>query len=132
MKDDALPPNELLRQARRGDRDALGRLLEAQRTALLRRAEHQLEGRVAARVGASDVIQQSLLEAYRDFLQFAGTDVRELVAWLRSILDQNDAAVIRDHSLLQKRNVGRERSLDDSRSGAGPFKPQAPSPNCEG
>jgi RNA polymerase sigma-70 factor (ECF subfamily) len=122
MKDDALPPDELLRQARLGDRDALGRLLEAQRAALLRRAEGQLAGRVAVRAGASDVIQQTLLEAYRNFLQFAGRDARELVAWLHSILDHNVAAVIRDHSLLQKRNVGRERSLDDSRAGAGSLK----------
>src|SRR5262245_20225359 len=118
MKDDALTPDQLLSQALRGDREALGRLLEAQRPALHRLAEGQLEGRVAARVGASDVILQTFLEAYRSFPQFAGRDARELVAWLQSILDHNVAAVIRDHTLLQKRNVGRERSLDDSRSGA--------------
>jgi RNA polymerase sigma-70 factor (ECF subfamily) len=118
MKDDALTANELLRQALQGDREVLGRLLEAQRAALHHLAERQLEGRVAARVDASDVIQQTFLEAYRSFPQFAGQDARELVAWLQSILDHNVAAVIRDHTLLQKRTVSRERSLDDSRSGA--------------
>jgi RNA polymerase sigma-70 factor (ECF subfamily) len=118
MKDDGLTENELLRQALQGDREVLGRLLEAQRAALHRLAERQLEGRVAARVGASDVIQQTFLEAYRSFPQFAGRDARELVAWLQRILDHKVASVIRDHTLLQKRNVGRERSLDDSRSGA--------------
>ena len=122
MRDDSLTANELLGQALQGDRKALGRLLEAQRAALHRQAERQLEGPVAVRVDASDVIQQTFLEAYRSFPQFAGQDARELAAWLQSILDHKVAAAIRDHTLLQKRNVGRERSLDDSRAGAGPLK----------
>jgi len=115
---EATPPNDLLEQALRGDRDALGRLLEGQRAPLHRLAERQLQGRIAARVGASDVLQQTFLEAHRCFGQFAGHDARELLAWLRSILDHKVAAAIRDHALLQKRNVRRERSLDDSRAGA--------------
>src|SRR5437868_5968486 len=118
MKDDSLTLNELLAPAQPGDREAPGRRLEAQRTALHRLAEHQVKGRVAVRVDASDVIQQTFLEAYRGFPQFAGQDVRELVAWLQSILDHKVAGAIRDHTLLQKRNVGRERSMDDSGGGA--------------
>ena len=84
MKDDALTPGELLDHALQGDREALGRLLEAQRACLHRLAERQLEGRIAARVDASDIIQQTFLEAYRSFPQFAGRGTRELVAWLQS------------------------------------------------
>jgi RNA polymerase sigma-70 factor (ECF subfamily) len=122
MKDNSPTANELLGQALQGDREALGRLLEAQRTALHRLAQRQLKGRVAVRVDASDVIQQTFLEAYRSFPQFAGQDSGDLVAWLHSILDHKVAAAIRDHTLLQKRNLSRERSLDDSRSGMGPLK----------
>src|SRR5215471_5306331 len=122
MKDDALTPGELLDQALQGDRDALGRLLEAQRTALRRLAERQLEGRIAVRVDASDIVQQTFLEAYRSFPQFAGQDARELVAWLQSILDHKVAGAIRDHALLQKRNVGRECSIDDSQGGGTSLK----------
>ena len=114
--------NELLGQALRGDREALGRLLEAERAALHRLAERQLAGRIAVRVDASDIIQQTFLEAFRNFPQFAGQDVRELVAWLQSILDHKVAGAIRDHALLQKRDVRRERSMDDSRGGAAPLK----------
>src|SRR5438876_568261 len=46
MKDDAVRENALLEQARHGDREALGQLLEAQRTALHRLAQRQLEGRI--------------------------------------------------------------------------------------
>jgi RNA polymerase sigma-70 factor (ECF subfamily) len=110
---EVLPADELLEQARRGDPQALGRLLELHRAALHRLAERQLEGRIAVRVDASDVIQQTFLEAHRSFRQFAGRDARELVAWLQGILDHRVAGAIRDHALLQKRSVRRERSLDD-------------------
>jgi RNA polymerase sigma-70 factor (ECF subfamily) len=118
MKDDSLAAERLLEQALGGDQGALGHLLEAQRVALHRLAERQLEGRIAARVDASDVIQQTFLEAHRSFPRFAGRDARELVAWLKGILDHKVATAIRDHTLLQKRNLARERSLDDSQGGA--------------
>jgi RNA polymerase sigma-70 factor (ECF subfamily) len=122
MNDDALAANELLEQARRGDREALGRLLESQRAALRRLAERQLSGRVAVRVNASDVIQQTFLEAHRSFLQFAGQDARELAAWLQGILAHKAGGAIRDHAVLQKRDVRRERSIDDSKGGAAVLK----------
>ena len=121
MKDDSTP-NELLEQALQGNLNALGQLLEGQRPALYRLAERQLAGRVAVRVAASDVIQQTFLEAYRDFPQFAGQEERELVAWLSRILDNKVANAIRDHALLQKRNVGRERPMDDSQGGGARLK----------
>ena len=121
-KKDALTTSELLDRAVRGDPDSLGRLLEAQRVALHRLAERQLEGRIAVRVDASDVLQQTFLEAYRGFPQFTGRDIRELTAWLRSILEHKIAGAIRDHALLQKRDVSRERSMDDSHRGGASLK----------
>jgi RNA polymerase sigma-70 factor (ECF subfamily) len=122
MKDETPTPSKLMDQARLGDPEALGRLLEEQRAGLHRLAERQLEGRIAIRVDASDILQQTFLEAYRCFPQFAGQDKRELVAWLRGILDHKVAGAIRDHALLQKRDVGRERSMDDSRGGGPTLK----------
>ena len=121
-KKDASTPSELLDQALRGDTDSLGRLLEEQRVALHRLAKRQLEGRIAVRVDPSDILQQTFLEAYRGFPQFAGQDLRELVAWLRSILDHKIAGAIRDHTLLQKRDLSREQSMDDSHGGGAPLK----------
>ena len=114
--------NELLGQALKGDQEALGRLLEAEREALHRLAERQLAGRIAVRVDASDIIQQTFLEAFRNFPQFAGQDVRGLVAWLQKILDHKIAGAIRNHAQLQKRSVGRERSIDDSHGGGASLK----------
>jgi RNA polymerase sigma-70 factor (ECF subfamily) len=112
----------LLEQARQGDREALGRLLEAQRAALHRLAKRQLDARIAVRVDASDIIQQTFLEAHRSFRQFAGQDTRELTAWLQRILDHKVAGAIRDHALLQKRSVHRDRSMDDSHGGMASLK----------
>jgi RNA polymerase sigma-70 factor (ECF subfamily) len=112
----------LLEQARQGDREALGRLLEAHRMALHRLAKRQLDGPIAVRVDASDIIQQTFLEAHRSFQQFAGEDTRELTAWLQSILDHKVAGAIRDHALLQKRSVHRDRSMDDSHGGMASLK----------
>jgi RNA polymerase sigma-70 factor (ECF subfamily) len=121
MKESRLA-NALLEKAQQGDREALGRLLEAQRAALHRLAERQLDERITVRVDASDIIQQTFLEAHRSFKQFAGQDTRELTAWLRGILDHKVAGAIRDHALLQKRNVHRARSMDDTHRGRASLK----------
>jgi RNA polymerase sigma-70 factor (ECF subfamily) len=114
----------LLEHARQGDREALGQLLQAQQAALHRLAERQLIGRIAVRVDASDIIQQTFLEAHRSFRQFAGADARELAAWLQRILDHKVAGAIRDHTILQKRNLRRDQSIDDSHGGLASLKQQ--------
>jgi len=122
MNDDAANTSDLLERARRGNGEALGRLLELHRMALHRLAERQLDGRVAVRVAASDVIQQTFLEAHRRFGQFAGREEREWAAWLRAILEHKVAGAIRDHALLQKRTVRRERSMDQEQGSKADLK----------
>src|ERR1700681_3836445 len=104
MSDDTVDSHELLRLARQGNAEALGRLLERYRSAFSRLAQRQLHGPITARVGASDLVQQTVLEDPRDFAQFRGTVEQELLAWLERILDHNLARVIRDHAGLQKRD----------------------------
>ncbi|MCY2962921.1 MAG: sigma-70 family RNA polymerase sigma factor [Planctomycetota bacterium] len=62
-------------------------------------------------VEASDVVQQTLLEAYREKDQFRGTTDAELAAWLKQILLRNLADAIRA-THRAKRDVRRERSLE--------------------
>lgn len=119
MRDDVSAKEDLLCRARQGDVDALGQLFEAQRADLHEQAERQLRGRLSVRVDPSDIIQQTFLEAHRSFAQFAGEQGPEWVGWLRTILDRRVALAVRDHVLLQKRDLRRERSLDVASSGAG-------------
>lgn len=116
----------LLQQARLGDSEALGQLMETCRGYLRTLAERQLGQRVAQRADASDVVQQAFLEAYQGFGQFAGGGGREMMAWLERILDHTVARTIRDHALLQKRSVRREQSLDDSRGQGTPQAAELP------
>jgi RNA polymerase sigma-70 factor (ECF subfamily) len=74
-------------------------------------ARAQLDPRLRAKLDASDVVQQTLLEAHRDLCQFRGTTSGELAAWLRRILARNLANAARDLG-REKRDVARECSLE--------------------
>jgi RNA polymerase sigma-70 factor, ECF subfamily len=103
---------ELLRLARQGSNDALGRVLESCRRVLLRRARRQIPSNIHAKGAPSDVVQDTFLEAQRDFQQFAGSSRQQFVAWLSRILDHNRANLV-DAYRNRKREVAREVPLDD-------------------
>jgi RNA polymerase sigma-70 factor (ECF subfamily) len=84
--------------------------LERFRSYLLLLARARLDPLVRAKVGASDVVQQTLLEAHRDRDRFRGRTVGEQAAWLRQILARNLANVVRDRR-RDKRDVAREQGL---------------------
>lgn len=109
---DAQTPDELLHQARRGDADAWGALLTEYRPYLRVLAERDLDSAVKARVDASDIVQQTCLEAHRDLGHFQGTGAAELLAWLRRILDNNLAEMVARHIVARKRSTRNETALD--------------------
>jgi RNA polymerase sigma-70 factor (ECF subfamily) len=122
MQESVAEAVDLIGRARRGDEAALGRLLEENRAALLAEAERQLRGRLAARVDSADIIQQTFLEAHRGFERFEGHSEIQFASWLRTILNRNIAGQLRDHTRVAKRDLRRERSLDDSRRGGEPLR----------
>src|SRR5262245_41493718 len=105
--------DRLLTAARSGCREALGALLDAFRRLLLRRARRELPEDLQAKCAASDLVQDTLVEAQRDFMQFRGNTDEELRAWLDQILQHNFANVSRAFRECQKRHIQREVSLDD-------------------
>src|SRR5262245_62001455 len=76
-------------QAREGNREALGDLLDLCRRYLLLLAQQELSPVVSAKVAPSDIVQETLMEAGRDFLDFRGATEKELHGWLRRILRNN-------------------------------------------
>jgi RNA polymerase sigma-70 factor, ECF subfamily len=66
---------------------------------------------VAAKLDASDLVQQTLLRAHEAREQFRGKSAEELAAWLRTILSHVLANGLRTFGQA-KRDVGVERSLD--------------------
>jgi len=103
----------LLQGARRGDRKALGRLLDSCRAYLLQIAQMELPDRLHGKIDPTDVVQDTFLEAQTGFGGFDGDTEPALLAWLRGILRHNLTDVARRFH-RDKRAVGREFPLDDS------------------
>jgi RNA polymerase sigma-70 factor (ECF subfamily) len=104
-------PSRLLEQTRAGCGEALGPLLELYRNYLRLLARTQIGLALRVRLDASDLVQETLLEAHRDFPQFTGTTEKELLAWLRRILVRNLADQVKHHQ-AQVRNWKRQESLE--------------------
>lgn len=101
----------LLSAARRGAPDAIGRIFESARFQLHQLAERELPGDVRAKIGPSDIVQETAVDAQRDFGRFGGTTPEELFAWLREILRHNVIDAVRHHRDARKRDATREVSL---------------------
>jgi RNA polymerase sigma-70 factor (ECF subfamily) len=106
----------LIARARAGDCAALGSLLDRHRGTLQRLARQGLDPALGRRLDASDLVQQTFLEAFQSFARFRGAGEAELAAWLLRILECNLASVTRDHLFRHKRAARREASLDESRA----------------
>jgi RNA polymerase sigma-70 factor (ECF subfamily) len=103
----------LLEAARAGSREALGQLLESCHGYLLMVANGELDADLRAKEGASDLVQETFLEAQRDFGQFRGASEAELLAWLRRLMLNNVANFTRRYRTTGKRSVEREVALDE-------------------
>lgn len=98
----------LLARARAGDNQAIERLFERCRGYLAVVARAQVETWLRSKVDASDIVQQTLLEAHRGFRQFSGSSEAEWLGWLRRILSRNASDFVRHYKGAEKRRVGRE------------------------
>jgi len=87
--------------------------LERYRAYLLMLARVQLDPRLREKLDASDMVQQTMLEAHRQQHQFRGRSEGELVGWLRQILARNLADALRGFRRA-KRDVARERSIEQA------------------
>jgi RNA polymerase sigma-70 factor, ECF subfamily len=88
--------------------------LERYRSWLGLLARLQVEPRFRAKFDPSDIVQQTLLEAVRGWPRFRGNSEAELSAWLRQILAHVLAHEIRRFGGAQRRDVGREISLEQA------------------
>ena len=100
---DALRPDDPAAQAL---------LAERYRSWLQLIARLQVDSRFQGKFSASDVVQQTLLEACRDLPKFRGQTEAELLAWLRQILAHVLAHEMRRYGAAQKRDLNREVSLE--------------------
>ncbi len=74
-------------------------------------ARTHLNPRQRAKLDSSDIVQQTLMDAFAKQDQFRGSSDAELAGWLRQILKNHLADAVRNQQ-RDKRDVRRERSLD--------------------
>jgi RNA polymerase sigma-70 factor (ECF subfamily) len=102
---------QLLARARTGDAGAREALFEKCRAYVGVVARSQVESWLRTKVDASDLVQQTLLDAHRALHEFQGTTEAEWCAWLKRILAHNAADFVRHYRGTAKRQARREVPL---------------------
>lgn len=108
---------QLFEKVLKGDTEAFGELLEDYRAYLTVLAKRYLDDRVRGRVDEADIVQVTYMEAQRDLAAFRGSQIEELLGWLRHILRNNVSSAHQKHLYTQKRSAGREINNKPTDSG---------------
>jgi RNA polymerase sigma-70 factor (ECF subfamily) len=103
--------DDLLARARNGEAAAVERLLTDQREPLRRMIGARLDPALAARVDASDVVQDVLLEAHRRLNDYLRNPVMPFHLWLRHIAKDHVIDAHRRHRQAQRRSMDREQPI---------------------
>jgi RNA polymerase sigma-70 factor (ECF subfamily) len=102
----------MITAAQQAEPGAVERLLEAYRHYLRFVARTCLTSALAGKADESDLVQETLLKAHQNFASFRGASEGELVTWLRQILAQNVAQLVRRFRTTS-RDLQRERSIEE-------------------
>lgn len=77
-------------------------------------AERQLSQKMKSKLDASDVVQQTLVDAWKGQADFRGTSHRERLAWLKTIMTRVMIRFNRDQFQTEKRGMGREKTIQSA------------------
>src|SRR5207247_10249523 len=106
----------LLDQAKQGDAGAVEQLLTAHREPLRRMIGLRLDPALAARVDASDIVQDVLLDAHARLQDYLRKPAMPFPLWLRHIARDHIIDAHRHERLAQRRSVDREQALHAHRA----------------
>jgi RNA polymerase sigma-70 factor (ECF subfamily) len=104
------PTQHLLEEARRGNSSARDQLLERYRERLKRLVALRLDDRVAARLDASDIVQEALATAARRFEDYLLHPPMPFLDWLKRLARDRVIEAHRTHIMAERRSVIRENS----------------------
>ena len=107
----------LLGKSRCGDAGAREELLTLYRPYLRLVAGRRLPRVIQKRVDASDIVQQTLVDAVRGLPEFRGRTEPEFTAWMMKLLERNLLMSVRNHT-LGKRDVRLEQNWGDGSGSA--------------
>ena len=111
--DESAETQRLLEQALAGEPGAAGRLLARYRSCLQRQIEMRLDERLRRRVDASDVVQDTQLEAARRLEDYLAERPVPFGLWLRRIARDRLVEAWRRHAGAARRAATREVMLPD-------------------
>lgn len=108
-----LPDTEaLVARLKQGDQDALAELFSQYQSALRRMIDFRLDPRLNGRVSASDVLQDTYLDAQQRVGHFLKKPEMPFFVWLRLVAGQRLVDVHRQHLGAKMRAAGQEVSLN--------------------
>jgi RNA polymerase sigma-70 factor (ECF subfamily) len=101
----------LLNLAREGQDGAVDRLLDVHREPLRRLIGMRLDPALAARLDASDIVQEVLLEAHKRLAEYLRDPSMPFRLWLRHLAQDHVIDAHRRHRQAQRRSLDREQPL---------------------
>jgi RNA polymerase sigma-70 factor (ECF subfamily) len=116
LKPDSAATNQLLKQVHQGDAQALEKLLQRRRPELHAFIEARLDPRLAARVDASDVVQEALLEVVQRMDDFLERRPMPFRLWVRKTAYERLLDMHKHHLQRARRSVDREVAWPDRSS----------------
>jgi RNA polymerase sigma-70 factor, ECF subfamily len=96
---------ELLKRARGGDQSAFEELFQRHRKRLQKAIAMRIDRRLSARIDASDVLQETHLEAFRRMPNYLANNEMPFYLWLHWIAREKVLALHRRHLGAEKRAV---------------------------
>jgi len=110
--------------------EELGRLLEEFRPYLLAIALEEMPAALGAKLGASDLVQETMSRGFENAATFQGNTKEQLAGWLRSILLNHLANTIKSYQ-TEKRDYAREQLADSRVVHPGQISPSTEALNRE-
>lgn len=108
----ATDPQQLLDDIKAGANDLVGPLLEQYRSYLKLIARYEVGRRLQGKLDASDLVQETFMDAHKAFPRFQGGSEAQFVHWLRAILAGKLANHVRHYFGTQARDARLERQLE--------------------
>ncbi len=100
-----------LRRMRDGRPEALAAMFDHYRQRLRQMVQLRMDGRLAARIDPSDVLQEVYLDARRQVQSYLRDPKVAVYVWLRGLAQQRLSNLHRDHLRTQRRSLLNEMSL---------------------
>ncbi len=134
MNQDPAETQGLLKRARAGDHSAFEELFNRHRIRLRKAIAMRMDRRVAARADASDILQETYMEAFKRLPKYLHQDAMPFYLWLHWIAREKVLGLHRRHLGADKRAIQREVPLmpvDSSAEFVSGIIGRGPSPSQE-